>query len=648
MVIGLLQAQNLPTITAIGANRATAYGMQNKIVSVFRNNVVYTYVAFVEETQYNQAVFANGQWRDSKKYAIYVREIENIGPLPGSIVSTTFIGYTWEPYLDDDKFPAVHGGPSLTIDKFGYLHIIYGYHYDKLEYAVSNKNLTDENATEPLSFNHCTISDTIKRIDVNTTDKWTYPIIKADDSNRLHIAGSLDSQYTHPNSVVDDNNDAKEIGYLRKYLSGDCGGWTYPQKNTNDPINTYDPLFQCRYDVMMNIDANNDIHILAPDQASFKTMSNYGYLDYHHFKSADGGGTFTESSSLAYENDGQLYENGLGNVTFDRSNNPHFLVYITDSFDSTNSVCNYNFKTIKHVYLKNGVWNSEFIPNSTPYTDVHLAKLRIDDDDNIFIVMQASGRWNGCSNSASPSVLLMATKRVDDPIFDTKVIYDGPDNLAWYPSIEEDERYTADKNWFYILAQEGPHGDTTQIVTIHKVIPWQTTVTNRIFSKQVEYFTVGELQTQGSVTINNGGRFLARTNDKIVLNQGFKVQKGAYMNAVVDQSLCNNAICLSAPESNSGGRLGIKKYDLHVTAIPEDLSIHVFPNPNRGQFWISNAPADSKVKVFNAMGQRIPATTFFEANISEIMVDISSAPRGVYIILLESPNARKTGRIVKE
>jgi hypothetical protein len=75
-------------------------------------------------------------------------------------------------------------------------------------------------------------------------------------------------------------------------------------------------------------------------------------------------------------------------------------------------------------------------------------------------------------------------------------------------------------------------------------------------------------------------------------------------------------------------------------------SFAVYPNPVRNVLNLTSNLADiSNVAVFNLLGQQVIAK---QVNAAEGQVDMSSLPRGTYMVKVTANNQVKTIKVIKE
>lgn len=605
LIIGTsVWAQDI-TITTEGSTRSSAYGVQNKIVTVARNDKLYTYFGFLEEVPqstilHDVKILEYEHSTDTKRY-VHVGQTEELDAGGGG---------TLEP----------HGTPSLTLDSDGFLHVVYGPHYDDVKYRKSNQSL----------FSHSLnlVSETIIPHLKSTDDLWTYPIIKTDDSKTLHVAGSLDA-------TNDNKNVAKDIGYVRKKVND--LDWTYPL-NSTDPVHVFSPNYKfVRYDVMMNVDDNGKIHLLAPDT---NAESNWK-LDYTYFTSTNGGSSFTDQG-LVWEHD-LSKSMGWGNIAFDASNNPHFTMQAGNS------------ELSEHIYYNyyNGQnWIKEELGLQNKY--VHRPKLRIDDFGSLFMTFYSTDvpGWTGQN-----STLYLGFKNLNDPnanisFFSYRNVYG---HLIWMPTIEEREPYVnLDKNWFHMMWQENDNGINGAIQKVYAdlVVPNDFEVPLRTFKRYTD-FRAGDLlsvakdynsshPTKRTIFDSTSNTNLI-AGGKIVLHPGSSVKTGAKFNAKINVSL--EGFDVQANLSSKSQRIQEIENNPVVETDLTSKGVLIFPNPSEGMFYI-NLPEkliskETRIEIFDGIGRRVRTQSLGQ---KQNTIQTDSFGNGTYYLVITN----KDQKIVKQ
>lgn len=389
-----LFSQEPVTIDTLGNNRATAYPMQNKIISSDIDGVRKTFIAYGKNT----AIDSFAAWQSM---SVWVATFDH---LTQAIESKTLVGY-----LRDN-----HGSPALTIDRDGYLHIVYGAAFTPVRYrkALEPNSAASWSPEERISsvHGHLDSSDVYLWDDYSTRmseGEMTYPIIKTDSRNNIHIVGSL----------------RFATGYLGKI----DGEWRAPQ------IVYTATKSLSRYDVMMNI-IDDEIHILAPDLEYIPNEDGLkrGDLEYHHYVSSNYGDTFNYNGLAFSAADGYGY--GIGNISFDMDKVPHFLVVKRDWAQK---------KGFWYNSFDGVAWQSTYI--DIPGKHVWLAKMVHHGSDPI-IALQVNETVADWGDSTNQIQLVRLRKEQQDysldKVVDLTEISTGTAVLNWLPVLEENETYS--------------------------------------------------------------------------------------------------------------------------------------------------------------------------------------------------------------
>ena len=603
-------------VTSIGSTRGTAYAMQNKVLTVVRNNKLYTYFGFIENIMDNEILFN-----------VKILEYEK---------STGNKKYIQVGQIDDSITPSnPHGGPSITLDDEGYLHVVFGPHFGDLRYRKSKNSLYGSS----LNFLPEETIPSLKSQDFRTRDKWTYPIIKVDNNGTVHISGSLDAQYNNNNGDELDDRDAKDIGYIRKKKNGN---WEYPL-SPGDPLGDFNPKYFVRYDVMMNIDNGGNIHVLAPDSNHNDKNPDEPswYLDYHYFKSNNGGDSF-DYLGIAWEYNNETGQ-GKGNIAFDHNNNPHFT--ITTGGESRS-------ERIYHSYYNGTSWRREKIEIENKY--LHEPKIRIDNYGQLYISFYGT---NNSGWTSTGTVRYLAHKDLYDPNSELEIIMlnQTSRSLHWIPTLEEKNDYeNLNKNWSYIMWQQNDNGVPSQKQTIYsdKIVPCRFTIPDQIYIgftdfKASKLLNVGdstslEQPTNKSIIANNSNASYI-SGKRIKFSAGFSVQRGAKFHASIDPVLdrCDDRIIVV---NRSNFKSENKKEDL---IMDQKTGFVLYPNPNNGKFIIeipiSNTSSEIKVKVFDIHGKLVFDKKY---NVNQINIDLTTLLNGIYFINISNNDLNRTKKIL--
>ena len=142
-------------------------------------------------------------------------------------------------------------------------------------------------------------------------------------------------------------------------------------------------------------------------------------------------------------------------------------------------------------------------------------------------------------------------------------------------------------------------------------------------------------------TLPDSARVLHQSGGSVVLRPGFDSKPGAQYNARIGG-------CLDFPGSTSGCTPFSRDVNPELLEIPSESSWRVFPNPTTGRFGImrvtENTTEHYSIEIFNATGKRI----LYKTNItnSNVAVDLSAEPQGIYSVRIHADNDIKTHRVV--
>ena len=142
--------------------------------------------------------------------------------------------------------------------------------------------------------------------------------------------------------------------------------------------------------------------------------------------------------------------------------------------------------------------------------------------------------------------------------------------------------------------------------------------------------------------VDNGINLKLIATDKIVLRPGFHGEAGSNFYAkLVDcpgpqKSLSTNQKSDSTLQIISGITPENEEISSNVSPIIDNstiLYIKIYPNPTEGQItieFVGNLQLNKKIEIINSLGEVV----HLEDNISSnsIIIDISSLPKGVYIL----------------
>lgn len=133
----------------------------------------------------------------------------------------------------------------------------------------------------------------------------------------------------------------------------------------------------------------------------------------------------------------------------------------------------------------------------------------------------------------------------------------------------------------------------------------------------------------------------------ILLDKGFSVSNGVTLDVFIDG--CN------APNFSATNSAELKEStNSSLSLISPSATLNVFPNPVENQLTVSyetSSTSDYSLTVFNAFGEVISKLLTQEPTVSgthHLNMDVSSFPKGIYFVLLESAGLREVKKFVKE
>ena len=329
------------------------------------------------------------------------------------IENNTFLG----PIFDN------HGTPCLAMDSKGYLHIVYGPHHHPFHYRKSlyPNNSSKWSDAEIISFQRGDVTNDSsywKQPKAIDGKEWTYPIIKIDGKDNIHIAASLSKATIYTRKTGDHWEKAKTIYTANKQYS--------------------------RYAVMMNISTDNEIVILAPDLDLHH--DNEGYyscdMDYHLFISNDHGNSFVDKGMVLK---GALQ--GTGNCAIDSNNNIHWLAYERD-FSTHRFLFHNRYDGIR-------VWQDSLQIKDRYIWD---ASMTITNDGEVLIFCaanQSTHHWRDASNQL---YLFKGYKTGNFHDFSLQLIKESTaDKNIWLPNIQDlQQQNSINRNDFFVMWSEEP------------------------------------------------------------------------------------------------------------------------------------------------------------------------------------------------
>lgn len=149
-----------------------------------------------------------------------------------------------------------------------------------------------------------------------------------------------------------------------------------------------------------------------------------------------------------------------------------------------------------------------------------------------------------------------------------------------------------------------------------------------------------EFLCNGSVTVLNNASAVFKASNKILLGSGFKAEKGSNFKAYIFECTSGGNYRTSGNGSNSNEN-DVKEKTTNLN----QTTVSIYPNPNSGIFYVEIADKDGNtlMEVYDIMGKKI-ASRVVVTNKTEI--DISTKPKGIYLVKVANGNTVVTQKIV--
>jgi hypothetical protein len=148
--------------------------------------------------------------------------------------------------------------------------------------------------------------------------------------------------------------------------------------------------------------------------------------------------------------------------------------------------------------------------------------------------------------------------------------------------------------------------------------------------------------TVSNTVIENGAFVEFRAGVSILFLSGFVVESGGSMHALISDVYCQPSSML-----NSGEK--IMAQEIYTASEPKSV-FNVFPNPTSGRFTVRmNTNKEStgiSIEIFSIIGERVMQTQL--SGRQEYELDLTTLPRGVYVLRLFNGNEVATERVIKQ
>lgn len=190
-----------------------------------------------------------------------------------------------------------------------------------------------------------------------------------------------------------------------------------------------------------------------------------------------------------------------------------------------------------------------------------------------------------------------------------------------------------------------PTGGTTALVidlTIPEV-PENRTVDGIILGMDdTECYDATNNITVTNTTIGNGASVEFRAGVSIIFGDGFVAAEGSYVLATITDVYCSLPLAMLASEEIIVPEM--------QNAISESATFKVYPNPSSGVFALELSGVESTekvtVEIYGMMGERLLRSDLSGSQIYQF--DLSTMPRGVYILRIMHGGQAETQKIIRQ
>ncbi len=179
-------------------------------------------------------------------------------------------------------------------------------------------------------------------------------------------------------------------------------------------------------------------------------------------------------------------------------------------------------------------------------------------------------------------------------------------------------------------------------VSINLLVDDETISATECFNAE-KTITVPGSGTTVDIDLGASVDFIADSN--VVFKPGFHADSGSYVHAYISDTYCGSmAPTLVAADEDIETDIA---EDLFASFDENDDIIRVYPNPNTGAFNIDfmGEPYVADLMLLNYHGKPILESRTLEQNIVEM--NISTLPRGMYILVIKSDSKIVTRKIIK-
>ncbi len=134
------------------------------------------------------------------------------------------------------------------------------------------------------------------------------------------------------------------------------------------------------------------------------------------------------------------------------------------------------------------------------------------------------------------------------------------------------------------------------------------------------------------ILVPNGSKTVFKASDRILLENGFKAERGSNFKAYIFE-------CASGNYRVGGNNNPEEEENTVIDKYENNNSVLIYPNPNRGLFnvEVKNLTGVAMVEVYDLMGKKMMSKVMSE---NEVVMDITTYPKGIYVVrVLEDKQA---------
>lgn len=174
---------------------------------------------------------------------------------------------------------------------------------------------------------------------------------------------------------------------------------------------------------------------------------------------------------------------------------------------------------------------------------------------------------------------------------------------------------------------------------------------NQTTNQNQTYSVSNKIEAGPNYVVSSGTNIKFEAGNKIVLNPGFVAQAGSHF--VAEIAPCT-PMRLQNPDSNYIS-ISISTIEDEPEAKEINNQINISPNPATGKFTIQLATANwqlassqksaASIEIYNTLGEVVYQSLILNPN---SLIDLSSHPKGIYFIKIQSGDNRYTEKVVMQ